>query len=70
MENKTSQLQCVLQPERSCQAIGEEVGHADIARLTRTHDRVHRFDHFVERRRGIIHVQLIKVNVIRIEAAQ
>ena len=46
------------------------VGHADIARLAGAHDRVERFQRFVERRRRIEAVQLIEIDIVRLEALQ
>src|SRR5580693_8056996 len=60
----------MLQSECFCQAIGKKVGHADITCLTRTNDCVHCFHHLVKRCGVIIHMQLIKVNVVRTKTAQ
>ena len=68
--NKPRHLQGVLPSERPGQTVGEEIRYADIARLARADDRVHRCHHFVERRCGIVHVQLIKIDVISLEATE
>src|SRR5271169_215232 len=64
--NETRQLQRVLPSKRFCQTVCEEIRYADIARPARTQDRSHSPNHFVDRSNGVIHMQLVKVNVIRI----
>ena len=63
-------LQHVGAAERARQPVGQEVGHADVARAARPHDDVERFEGLVERRLAVVAVQLVEVDVVGLQARE
>ncbi|MNT00616.1 hypothetical protein D3C72_1350530 [compost metagenome] len=56
--------------QRARQAVGQEVRHADVARAARLDDDVERLQAFFERGLAVVHVQLVQVDVVGLQALE